>query len=136
MEFLFTGETFWKVFGQEIAEGVRVLAGKGLRLACLDGTFERRSLTPDQLILTARHYALFVAGKDQAVMKLPATLLSPGHDPGGADPVWLEWQAPPWTPVREGDEGVQSGVCGHQLGRPRLGQCLWFADRGSPLRNV
>jgi len=49
---------------------------------------------PDQLILAARHYALFVAGKDQAVMKLPATLLGPGHGPGGADPIWQEWQEP------------------------------------------
>jgi hypothetical protein len=54
----------------------------------------KEGATPDQLILAARHYALFVAGKDQAVMKLPATLLGPGQGPGGADPIWQEWQEP------------------------------------------
>lgn len=79
---------FWKIYPRKQEKGSAWRAWNA-RL--------KEGAQPDQLILAARHYALSVAGKDQAVMKLPATLLGPGKGPGGADPIWQEWQEPEKT---------------------------------------
>jgi hypothetical protein len=76
---------FWKIYPRKQEKGSAWRAWNA-RL--------KEGATSDQLILAARHYALSVVGKDQAVMKLPATLLGPGQGPGGADPIWQEWQEP------------------------------------------
>lgn len=75
--------TFWEAYPRKDEKGKAWQAW----LARL-----KEGAKPDQLILAARNYAIFVSGKDQSVMKLPATLLGPGHGPGGADPLWQEWQ--------------------------------------------